>query len=502
MNAACTPIPLTEAIDSHSLPPEVTTPSYDRSRLTVGIAHFGVGGFHRSHQAMYLDRLMECGEALDWAICGIGLMPGDTRMRDALLAQRGLYTLTLKRADGGLERQVVGSIIDYLYAPDDPEQVLQLLASPRLRIVSLTITEGGYNLSDLDGTFDAEAPAVAHDLAQPQAPQSVFGFIVEALSRRREAGIAPFTVMSCDNIEENGAVARSAMLGFARLRDAELADWIAVEVDFPNSMVDRITPMTTAQDIVELAEQCGVTDAWPVVAEPYAQWVIEDCFAKSGRPDFTAAGVQLTEDVRPYELLKLRVLNGGHQAIAYPGRLLGYELVDEAMRDELVLAFLDAYMSEVSPYLPNVPGMDLGEYRASVRERFANPRVSDTLLRLSMETSDRVPKFVLPVLTSGEGREFPVVMALLALWARFVRGIDERGAEMRIVDRRLETLRRASEGQAEDPLAFLRLRELFGGLAEQPALARAFATSWRVLEEEGVRALLRRVTSGEDKQQR
>ena len=273
-----------EALDDR-----VSRPTYDRGQLSVGIVHFGVGGFHRSHQAMYIDRLMNQGLARDWGICGVGVMPADKAMRDALCGQDGLYTLVLRHGPGRLQAQVIGSIIDYLFAPDDPERVLEVLTDPRTRIVSLTITEGGYNIDPVSGKFDADNPVITADLVPGAAPSTVFGFVVEALRRRKDKGISPFTVMSCDNVQANGHVARSSILAFAALRSPALAEWIGRQVAFPNSMVDRITPTTTAEDIAEVGAEFGIDDAWPVVCEPFTQWALEDNFV-DGRPALEEAG--------------------------------------------------------------------------------------------------------------------------------------------------------------------------------------------------------------------
>ena len=262
---------------------DVPVPEYDRSAVSVGIVHIGVGGFHRAHQAVYVDQLMHEGEALEWGICGVGVLPGDRRMREALDGQDGLYTVVLKHPDGTYEPRVIGSIVRFLLAPEDPAAVIEAMADERVRIVSLTVTEGGYNLNDITGEFDAENPDVRHDLAAGALPRTTFGLVTEALRVRRARGVAPFTVMSCDNLQGNGELSRRVFAGFARVRDPELGDWIAREVRFPNSMVDRITPQTTDADREEVRERFGIQDAWPVVCEPFTQWVLEDDFA-AGRP--------------------------------------------------------------------------------------------------------------------------------------------------------------------------------------------------------------------------
>ena len=338
----------------------VATPGYARGELAAGVVHFGVGGFHRAHQAMYHDRLMEKGEALEWAICGVGVMPGDRRMKEVMDAQDGLYTLVVKHADGTYEPRVIGSIAGFLFAPDDPEAVIEKLADPATRIVSLTVTEGGYNLHNVTGRFDPNDDAVQADL-QGGAPRTTFGLVTEALARRRERGTGGFTVMSMDNLEGNGHLARHAFTAFARLRDPDLADWIEEHARFPNSMVDRITPQTTDDDREAVRKRFRIEDAWPVVCEPYVQWVLEDDFA-AGRPPYEDAGVQVVEDVRPYELMKLRLLNASHQALCYFAYLAGYRLVHEAMRDPLIESFVRGYMREEGmPAVPEVPGIDLVE---------------------------------------------------------------------------------------------------------------------------------------------
>ncbi len=296
----------------------MSTPSYDRTALSTGILHFGVGNFHRSHEAMYLDRLMEVGQASEWAICGVGLMPQDTVMRDVMAAQDCLFTLVLRHPEGQLESRVIGSMREYLFGPDEPDAVFARLVDPGVRIVSLTVTEGGYLKHAVTGDFDASHPSVVRDLEQLHEPGTAFGYIVEGLRRRRELGVPPFTVLSCDNLQGNGEYARGAVIGFARQVDAALAEWIDREVSFPNCMVDRITPATTDMDRRAVQESCDVVDQWPVPAEPFTQWIVEDDFP-AGRPPLESVGVQFVEDVKPYELMKLRLLNASHQALAYLG---------------------------------------------------------------------------------------------------------------------------------------------------------------------------------------
>ncbi|MFE6971334.1 mannitol dehydrogenase family protein [Isoptericola sp. NPDC057653] len=468
----------------------LAVPDYDRTRLRTGIVHLGVGGFHRAHQAMYLDRLMREGEALDWAICGVGVLPHDARMRDVLAAQDGLYTLVLKHPDGTLEGRVIGSIAEFLLAPDDPEAVLEKMASPEIRIVSLTVTEGGYNVNPVTGEFDADDPAVRADLEPGAVPATTFGLVTEALRRRRERGVPPFTVQSCDNIPGNGDVARRMFTAFARLKDPGLAAWIEEDVPFPSSMVDRITPVTTDGDRAMVAERFGVDDAWPVVAEPFAQWVVEDRFA-AGRPPYEKVGAQLVDDVEPYELMKLRLLNVSHQALCYLGYLAGHRYAHEVCADETFVRFLRGYMAhEGAPTLLPVPGVDLAEYQATLIERFANPHVRDTLARLCAESSDRIPTWLVPVIRQNlaSGGEVHRSAAVVAAWARYDEAVDEQGEPIVVVDRLADRLMAAAARQHDDPLAFVRDHELFGDLASEPRFVEAYTAALDSLHARGARA--------------
>jgi mannitol 2-dehydrogenase len=475
-----------------SLAGSLPVPGYDRSRVRAGIVHLGVGAFHRSHQAMYLDRLLEQGQALDWGICGVGVLPSDRRMAEAMAAQDCLYTLVIKHPDGSLEARVVGSIVEYLLAPDDPEAVIEKMAAEETRIVSMTVTEGGYNISAVTGAFDPANPDVVHDLQPGAALRTAFGLVTEALVRRRARGLAPFTVVSCDNIEHNGDVARRSFAAFATLRDPDLGAWVEREVSFPNSMVDRITPATTDEDRAEVARRFGVEDRWPVVAEPFTQWVLEDRFSL-GRPPLEDAGVQVVDDVEPYEQMKLRLLNAGHQALAYLGHLAGYRLVHDAAQDPLFQRFLLGYMEEeATPTLRPLPGIDLDDYRRNLIARFSNPAVRDTLARLAFDGSERLPKWLLPVVRENlaTGGEIRRSAAVVAGWARYAEGVDEEGQPIEVVDRRRDALMANARRQREDPLAFLADRDLFGDLVDDERFTSHYRATLASLHEHGARATL------------
>jgi mannitol 2-dehydrogenase len=457
---------------------EIPKPQYDRAATTVGIVHFGVGGFHRAHQAMYVDRLLDEGTASDWAICGVGLLPGDRRMADVMAAQDGLYTLLLEKPDGTREARVIGSIVDYRYAPDDPEGVVELLAAPTTRVISLTITEGGYQLDSL--------PEV-----------NVFGLVAEALARRRDRGVASPTIVSCDNIEGNGDVARAAFTAYADRVHPGLSEWITEHTRFPNSMVDRITPVTTPEVIATVAGEFGVDDEWPVVAEPFTSWVLEDAFS-DGRPPFEDVGVLLVDDVTPYELMKLRLLNAGHQALCYFAYLSGYRLVHDAAGDPLIAEFLRQYMdSEATPTLKPVPGIDLPDYKRTLIERFANPGVRDTVARLCFGSSDRIPQWLLPVIRENLKSGAPVRLsaAVVASWARYAEGVDEQGEPIDVQDQRAETLVPLAKTQHDDPLAFIGYTDLFGDLAEQARFTEAYTWALESLHRDGARATLERLVN-------
>ena len=477
-------------------------PSYDRPAITTGIVHIGVGGFHRAHQAMYVDRLMRDGSApggphetrLDWGICGVGLLPGDTRMRDALASQDHTYTLTLKHPDGRHESTVIGSIHDFLFAPDDPEAVLSLMAAPTTRIVSLTVTEGGYNIDDATGAFRTESDGARHDAAHPHEPSTAFGYIVEALRRRREAGIIPFTVMSCDNLPGNGRIARTAVVSQAAMSDPELAGWIEEHVAFPNCMVDRITPQTTPEDIAELRSDLGIQDAWPVVCEPFTQWVLEDDFP-AGRPPFERVGVQMVEDVVPYELMKLRLLNASHQGLGHWGRLLGMTYGHEAAGDPDIAAWVRAFLErEALPRLAPVPGIDLDAYVDTLFERFTNAAIADTLERLAFFGPSGMPKFVLPTVRDNLAAGGPIRLgaALCAAWSLGVLGTDENGRPIPRVD----DLRPLAERQeAGDETAFIANEEIFGDLAENERFTATYLEELAALRSQGARARMRELVA-------
>ena len=466
------------------LPQGVAGPRYDRGRLSPGIVHVGLGNFHRAHQAVYLDRLFDTGADHDWAIVGASLRENDRPIRDDLAAQDWLTTV-VELDPEGFSARVCGAMIGY--APIAAGAVVAAMADPAIRIVSLTITEGGYYVDAATGGFDAGHPDIRHDAAHPQAPRTVFGCIIEALRRRSEAGAAPFTVMSCDNLPENGHVARAAVLGLAALQSTQTRDRIADEVAFPSSMVDCITPATSPREIEMVAKRFGIADRRPVTCEPFRQWVMEDRFPQ-GRPALERVGVEFVDDVAPYELMKLRILNGGHATIAYPAGLLDIHFVHEAMAHPLVAGFLARLeRDEIVPTVPPIPGVSKDDYLASVTRRFSNPAVGDTVRRLCLDGSNRQPKFIVPViedrLNAGAGIDGLALES--ALWCRYCFGETESGQPIAPNDPDWDRLRATARAARAAPLEWLAMRDIYGAVGDDARFRKAFARSLDALWRDG-----------------
>jgi mannitol 2-dehydrogenase len=473
-----------------NLPAEIAVPKYRRSDLSAGIIHFGVGNFHRAHQAVYLDDLFNDSGDHDWALIGAGVRAPDVLVREKLGEQDWLTTVVEQEANSTKAR-VIGSMIDFV-PPSDIAAILAALARPEIRIVSLTITEGGYYISPATQTFDSTHPDIASDAHDIGAPKTVFGLIVAGLKRRREAGLAPFAVMSCDNIPGNGHVTENAVAGLAELVDPKLAAWVRREVAFPNSMVDRITPATSDRERRMLHDSFGLDDNWPVFCEEFRQWVVEDEFP-AGRPALEKVGVTFTSDVAPYELMKIRILNGGHAAIAYPAALLEIHFVHEAMQDPQISSFLEVLTKvEIIPTVPPPPQVDLESYRDLISRRFANPKIGDTIERLCFGGSDRQPKFVLPVAADRlkSGARVEGLALVSALWCRYCYGETENGRAISPNDPNWERIHAAAKQARTDPRAFLAMHDIFGNLARDAIYVAAFSKALSSLWGRGVRATL------------
>ena len=458
-----------------SLPADIARPRYDRTALKAGIVHVGLGNFHRAHQAWYLHRLMQQGLALDWAIIGAGMRPYDAAMRDKLLEQDCLTTL-IELDPAGASAEVVGSMIDYLPVEDGNAPLIAAMANPRIRIVAMTVTEGGYYIDPAEGTFDARHPDIRHDAANPETPRTVFGAIIAALKQRRADGTGPFTVQSCDNLQGNGAITRSAVLGLARLSAPDLADWIDLNCSFPNSMVDCIVPATGEKEIA-LARRFGLDDAAPVTHENYRQWVIEDKFC-AGRPEWERVGAIVTDQVHDFETMKIRILNAGHQVIANPGELLSLETIADCMSHPVIRPmFLKIEREEIAPYVKPVPGMTPDAYVDLIESRFANPEIHDTTRRVAFDGSSRHTGFVLPILRDALSAGGPVegLSLVEALWARMCAGTREDGSPIAPNDPRWSSLVEAATAAQSDPMAWLNQRHIYGDLADESRFSVPFA---------------------------
>ncbi|MDK4732404.1 mannitol dehydrogenase family protein [Rhizobium sp. CNPSo 3490] len=470
-------------------------PSYDRASLKAGIVHFGVGNFHRAHQAIYLDDLFNQGADHDWAIIGAGVLPSDAAMREKLAAQDFLTTV-VEQDNNKTAARVTAPMIDILPV-GDPSAIIARLADPEIRIVSLTITEGGYFI-DASGAFNPAHPAIAADGQNPGAPKTVFGLIVAGLKARKDKGIGPFTVMSCDNIPHNGVVTANAVIGTAALSDAALADWIRANVAFPNAMVDRITPATGQREIDFLRDNFGIEDNWPVYCEEFKQWVLEDKFT-AGRPALEKVGVTFVPDVTPYEHMKIRILNGGHAAIAYPAALMDIHFVHDAMEDPLIRAFLAKLETdEIIPIVPPVPNTSLTDYFALIEHRLLNPKIADTIPRLAQDGSNRQPKFILPSTLDNlrQGRDVIGLALVSALWCRYFAGKTDSGKDIIFNDASAERLHAAALKAKADPSAFLGFDDIFGEVAKSDLFRKRFAHAVKTLWEKGTRETLQLYLDG------
>ncbi len=475
----------------------VHMPAYDRSKLTPGIVHIGLGNFHRAHMAVYLDDLFAKGLAQDWAILGAGVRAGDARMREALLAQDCLSTV-IELDPSGHKARRVGSMVGFIAVQDDNAALIAAMCDPAIRIVSLTVTEGGYYVDPATGRFDPAHPDIVADGANPDRPATAFGAILAALKRRRAAGVQPFTVMSCDNLPGNGHVTQAAVVGLARLSDPAFADWVATNVAFPNGMVDRITPATGPRER-ELAATFGLgDDPVPVTCEPFRQWVLEDNFP-AGRPPLEAVGVTFTPHVHAFEAMKIRILNGGHAIIAYPGGLMGIEYVHEAMAEPLIAGFLDKVeREEIIPIVPPVPGTDLGDYYKLIHERFSNPEVADTERRLCLDGSNRQPKFIIPSIADNlaAGRLPRGLILESALWCRYCAGVADDGLVIEPNDPNWDRLQAVARAAAGDPALWLAMEDIYGAVGRDAAVIDCFAGFLRDLAARGTRAVLADFISG------
>lgn len=473
---------------THALPDDVRRPRYDRRLLKSRIVHLGFGAFHRAHQALLTDRVLNQSGG-DWGYCEVNLFGGEALITQ-LREQDHLYTVLEKGAQAN-QAIVIGSVHESLHPTfDGINAVLEKMAEPQVAIVSLTITEKGYCIEPGSGKLDLNNPAVQADLAQPHAPQTAAGVIVEALRLRRERGLPPFTVLSCDNIPENGHVVKNAVLGLAETRDPQLAAWIAQHVTFPSTMVDRIVPAATDETLNEVAQAVGVADPCGIACEPFIQWVVEDNFV-AGRPQWEVAGAELVKDVLPYEEMKLRMLNGSHSFLAYLGYLAGYQHINDCMEDPAYRAAAHRLMlNEQAPTL-RVTGVNLKQYADRLIERYSNPSLKHRTWQIAMDGTQKLPQRMLDSIRwhLAHGNDFPCLALGVAGWMRYVGGIDDRQQPIDIRDPMLDTLKQtvaASEDGIPRVKALLSLRTVFGDeLPQQETFVHAVCDAYLTLQRHG-----------------
>jgi len=481
-----------------TLPARVERPRYDRAALRAGIVHLGVGAFQRAHLAVVNEAAMHASGDLRWGTIGVSLRSPDTR--DALLPQAGLYTVAIRdSAEDGQSReslQVVGNLLEVMVAPENPGAVLARLAHDDTRIVGLTITEKGYHRDPTSGALNNADPDIVHDLASPDAPRTALGFIVHALQLRRARGAAPVTLMSCDNLPANGDTLRALVLAFARHVDDGLHDWIAERCSFPNSMVDRIVPRTTDADRAQVSQQLGLEDAWPVIGEPFLDWVVEDRFA-NGRPAWDRGGARFVAHAEPFEKLKLRMVNGSHSALAYLGAMAGWRTVDRAIAVPALRRYLDMLMhDEIVPTLPALPGLLIDDYRARLLQRFANPALQHQTHQIAMDGSQKLPQRLLGTVRDriAAGRPYDRLALAIAAWVHYLRGSDETGTPHAIADPLADALTErlaAPQSSVHDSVAHVTAFEpVFGELGRDARFVSAVARHLVALRQRGVAATL------------
>jgi mannitol 2-dehydrogenase len=477
----------------------VHVPTYNRDAITVGIMHIGVGGFHRSHQAAYIDDLLEHHAVKDWAICGVGIMPQDETMHAALTTQDCLYT-SIEQDNQGNKARVVGALTEYIFGYKNPELVFERMADAGIKIVSLTATEGGYYFDQSTGNLDLTHEAIQHDLKNPGQPRTIYGYLAGGLAQRMRSGTPPFTVLSCDNLQGNGHVIKRTLSAFCKERDENLGKYVESHVSFPNCMVDRITPATTDLERSLVKEEFGLVDAYPVVSEPFRQWVIEDHFSQ-GRPPLELVGVQFTSNVEPYERMKIRLLNATHSAMGYLGYLCGYRYIYEIASAPEFQPYLQKLMDiEVTPLIGEIPGVDLSQYKATLMERFTNQNIKDQALRICMDGSAKMPKFILPSIAESleRGGSISRLTLCVASWIRFLKGVDEAGQVIPIQDPLADRLKELAASPQRDLRGdmnkfvkdFVEQKDIFGDLGQNQQFVSELTDLLTSLNEKGARATL------------
>lgn len=451
-----------------SLPTNASIPSYDRDQIKTSILHIGVGNFHRSHQAYYIHELIDKYKELDYGICGVDLLESDRKIYNILKDQDGLYTLYTKEANGAHKAKIIGSIVEYFYGPENPLAVIERMASPEIKIISLTIAEDGYLLNEITGAFDINHPAVTEDIKNPFSPKTVFGYLMQSFKLRKLRNLPGCTILSCDNIKSNGDTMKQSLFNYVSKTEPDLLEWISENTTFPNTMVDRITPITNSKDISNLKEDFSIDDQWPVVCEPFSQWVIEDKFIH-GKPDWEKVGVQYTQNIGPFENLKLRLLNASHTILGILGTLHGYKTVYETATDKDFMLFLKSFMDdEVTPTLTDSDKISIDKYKTSLVSRFQNPHINDQLFRICQESSAKIPVFILPTIKYQlqNGQNLKQAAFVIAAWAKYNDGVDDNENSYEIIDVMSGTLIRTAALSIQNPMKFIEIKSIFNDLSE------------------------------------
>ena len=479
------PLPLNEN-NLESIQSAVLKPNYIRSNLSAGILHIGVGNFHRAHLSWYLHRLMQKDLAKDWAIIGSGITQYDVKMREGLQVQDFLTTLIELDPEGNQSCEVVGPMIGYVPVEKNNQKLIIAMSDSNIRIVSLTVTEGGYFL-DENGDFNLKHPDIIHDINNPDIPKTVFGVIVSALKNRKKNNIGPFTGLSCDNLMQNGNKLKQAIIGIAKEQDLELSEWINLNCTFPNAMVDCIVPRTGEIEI-DIVRNLGIEDLAPVSHEDFRQWVIEDKFCK-GRPPWEKVGVQFSDNVHGYEDQKIRILNGGHQILANAAELLNIETVRDAMKNKMIVSLLEKIeKDEIIPHIKPVPGYTPLEYYELIASRFSNPSIQDTTRRVAFDGSSRHAGFLVPSIKDGIKHNISIIGLSLAeaLWARMCEGTREDGSIIEPNDPHWEKLNACAKKSKENPLEWLEQLEIYGDTSKDNKFRDYFSKWLKMIYEEGV----------------
>ncbi len=466
-------IHLSEAALS-DLPESIKRPTYVRSALTPGIVHIGLGNFQRAHQAWYLQRLFNLGLDHDWAVIGAGVRPYDAMQREKFIRQDCLSTL-IELAPTGSSAEVIGSMIDYVPVEDGHKALIRSMSAKSIRIVTLTVTEGGYYFNPATGDFDVSHPDIQHDVANMDNPRTAFGAIVAALKIRRDLGYGPFTCQSCDNLQGNGKVLRRNVVTLAQEFDPNLAEWIEMNCTFPSSMVDCIVP-ATGPDELTLTRKLGIIDSVPVTHENFRQWVVEDEFC-AGRPDWNQVGATFSDKVHEYEAMKIRMLNAGHQIVANPGEILSVDTIADCLMHPLILAlFQKVQREEIIPHVKPVPDVTPEQYLQLLVQRFSNPALGDTTRRVCFDGSARHTGFILPIIRKGlnNGTSIEGLALVEALWARMCEGTREDGSTIEPNDPYWSELQGVAQAARIRPRVWLEQHRIYGNLVDAVDFVKKF----------------------------